>query len=147
VKHSEGDYTIDVFQDDAVRVAGQLLPGINSSGAKRSEVNEAVEIIGRSGGTDRLFERYAASTMYMSSSGVTHLPAKDNLIAQLPREVRLAMEMAVHEDTERRALEGELAVLEEAWRQAEEIAAISDNLFVSDETKERLAALKNEAKT
>ena len=35
--------------------------------------------------------------------------------------------MAVHEEHERRALEGELAVLETAWRDAEEIAQISDD--------------------
>jgi hypothetical protein len=39
-----------------------------------------------------------------------------------------ALEMALHEETERRALEGELAALEEMWRQAEEIAAIADRL-------------------
>ena len=37
--------------------------------------------------------------------------------------------MALHEEQERRALEGELRVLERAWREAEEIAGISDNLF------------------
>ena len=36
---------------------------------------------------------------------------------------RLALEMAVHEESERRAMEGELAVLEAAWRDAEIIAA------------------------
>ena len=40
---------------------------------------------------------------------------------------RLALEMAVHEETERRALEGELALLETAWRDAEHIAAICDD--------------------
>jgi hypothetical protein len=40
---------------------------------------------------------------------------------------RLALEMAVHEETERRALHGELAVLEAAWRDADEIAHIADN--------------------
>jgi hypothetical protein len=39
-----------------------------------------------------------------------------------------ALEMALHEETERRAMEGELAALEEMWRQAEEIAAIADRL-------------------
>ncbi|HEX6039108.1 hypothetical protein [Longimicrobium sp.] len=39
-----------------------------------------------------------------------------------------ALEMALHEETERRALEGELAALEEMWRQAEEIASIADRL-------------------
>ena len=40
---------------------------------------------------------------------------------------RLALEMAVHEESERRAIEGELAVLETAWRDAEQIAAICDD--------------------
>jgi hypothetical protein len=40
----------------------------------------------------------------------------------------LALEMALHEETERRALEGELAMLEGMWREAEGIAAIADRL-------------------
>jgi hypothetical protein len=38
--------------------------------------------------------------------------------------------MALHEEEERRALDGELAGLEAMWRAAEEIAAISDDLFL-----------------
>ena len=41
-----------------------------------------------------------------------------------------ALEMALHEEDERRALEGELWRLEQAWREAEEIAAIADNLLL-----------------
>jgi hypothetical protein len=51
-------------------------------------------------------------------------------LPRLPLVDRLALEMAANEDTERRALEGELAVLEAAWRQAEEIAAIADGMFM-----------------
>jgi hypothetical protein len=40
----------------------------------------------------------------------------------------LALEMALHEESERAALEGELTALETAWREAEEIAAIADSL-------------------
>ncbi|MBD0320515.1 MAG: hypothetical protein ICV87_09295, partial [Gemmatimonadetes bacterium] len=40
----------------------------------------------------------------------------------------LALEMALHEEQERRAREGELAVLEAAWRDAEQVAAIADRL-------------------
>jgi hypothetical protein len=65
-----------------------------------------------------------------------HLPAVD----------RLALEMAANEDIERRAMRGELEALEAAWKDAEEIAAIADELFadsVLDEFKrqyfERLA--------
>ena len=36
--------------------------------------------------------------------------------------------MTLHEESERRALQGELATLEAAWREAEEIAAIADSL-------------------
>jgi hypothetical protein len=49
-------------------------------------------------------------------------------IARLPLETRLAVEMAVNEENERRALEGELALLELEWKEAEEIAGIADRL-------------------
>jgi len=54
---------------------------------------------------------------------------------RLPSVDRLALEMASNEDIERRALEGELASLTQAWKEAEEIAQISDGLF-SDEVFE-----------
>ncbi|HJR63152.1 MAG TPA: hypothetical protein VJ803_05575 [Gemmatimonadaceae bacterium] len=50
-------------------------------------------------------------------------------LPQLPIVDRLALEMAASEDVERRAMEGELAELEAAWREAEEIAAIADGLL------------------
>lgn len=50
------------------------------------------------------------------------------LLHRLPDVDRLALEMAANEDAERSALEGELAQLREAWREAEEIAAIADRL-------------------
>ncbi len=56
----------------------------------------------------------------------------------MPKPTRLALEMALHEEQERRALEGELAQLERAWREAEEIAAIADNLLLPDHTDEFL---------
>ena len=49
-------------------------------------------------------------------------------LVELPPVDLLALEMAANEDTERRAMEGELANLERAWREAEEIAAIADEL-------------------
>lgn len=46
----------------------------------------------------------------------------------LTRVQALALEMSLHEAAERRALEGELAALRAAWREAEEIAQIADAL-------------------
>jgi hypothetical protein len=42
---------------------------------------------------------------------------------------RLALEMAVHEETERRAVQGELQALTEAWAEAEQIASIVDGML------------------
>ena len=50
-------------------------------------------------------------------------------LPKLPVVDRLALEMAANEDSERRAMDGALAELEAAWRDAEEIAAIADNLL------------------
>jgi hypothetical protein len=54
----------------------------------------------------------------------------------LPRTDVLALEMALHGETERRAMEGELKLLEAAWREAEEIASIADTL--PDDPLERI---------
>jgi hypothetical protein len=52
--------------------------------------------------------------------------------------------MAAHEEQERRALEGELALLEAAWREAEEVAHIADDMFLPESTTARLEQLKQE---
>ena len=57
------------------------------------------------------------------------MPSNPGALPRLPRAHRLALEMALHEDSEQAALEGQLALLEAAWREAEEIAAIADNLL------------------
>ena len=57
-------------------------------------------------------------------------------LRKMPAPTRLALEMALHEGQERRAMEGELWVLEQAWKEAEEIAGISDNLFLPEGAKD-----------
>ena len=52
-------------------------------------------------------------------------------LPRLPLVDRLALEMAANDDTERRALDGELALLEWAYREAEALAAISDSLLMT----------------
>jgi hypothetical protein len=144
VSRLEGEETSTLLHGDAaLRAAGKLLPAINRSGAKRDEVNEAVKIIGDVAAPSKLFERYAARTIPLAERRSSFTGPSGHVLTNLPKEVRLALEMATHEESERRALEGELNVLEAAWREAEEIAAIADDLFVSDETRTRLSALKN----
>ncbi|MDH5196756.1 MAG: hypothetical protein OEY20_05860, partial [Gemmatimonadota bacterium] len=66
--------------------------------------------------------------------------AKTGQLQKLPTPTRLALEMALHEEQERRALAGELIELELAWRAAEEVAAIADNMFVPAEHEAFIAA-------
>ena len=65
-----------------------------------------------------------------------------HVLSSLPKEVRVALEMASHEEQERRALEGELALLEAAWKEAEEVAQIADDMFLPTSTNARLEELK-----
>ena len=126
---------------DALRAAGKLLPAINEEGAKPNDVQSAVKIIGELSDPAHLFNRYAGGDRY-SRSG--HKVERDpgHKISSLPKEVRLALEMAAHEEQERRAMEGELALLEAAWRDAEEVAHIADDMFTPRDTDTRLEELK-----
>ena len=129
---------------EAMRAAAKLLPAINASGAKREEVDAAVNLIGSASEPLQLFESVAGggtTTMTARRRKYTAV-AGGHAIANLSKATRLALEMATHEESERRALEGELALLEAEWRQAEEIAAIADDMFVSDETRDRITTFK-----
>ena len=139
--------------DAALQAAAKLLPAINASGARRNEVDSAVQLIGEVAEPASLFARYTDPPSYaryadVPSDAAGGSAAPDSLagraLRSLPREVRLALEMATHEDSERRALEGELSLLESAWQEAEEIAAIADDLFIPDETRARLSSLKRD---
>jgi hypothetical protein len=50
--------------------------------------------------------------------------------------------MAVNEENEQRALHGELAMLEEAWKEAEEVGAIADQLSLPGSVDDQLTELK-----
>ena len=63
-------------------------------------------------------------------------------VNNLPPEIRFALEMALHEDVERRAMQGELAELESEWRLAEEVAHIADNLTIGADVLTALDRLK-----
>ena len=126
-----------VLQGAAAHQALQkILPRVNRQGASRERVKQAVRVLEEAPSTDSLVGR------------VTESPAaywkgkKSGYLHHLAPEVRLALEMGAHEDAERRWLAGELLELEEAWRAAEELAAIADKLGVPEDIEARLAALR-----
>ena len=120
----------------ALSAAAKLLPAINEKGGREKDVKQAVTLLADAGNPDALFQRYAAD-----ERGLRRDP-RNKMLINLPKEVRLALEMASHEEQERRAMEGELALLEAAWREAEEIAKIADDLLLPEGTADWLERLR-----
>lgn len=112
--------------EDALRVLRATLPTLNALGGKTRTVEAAVSRISEEGHAHAFLEQVA-----VRSEGYLRRGAPGSLV-RMPGPVRLALEMALHEEDERRALEGELWRLELAWREAEEIAAIADRLLLPD---------------
>ncbi len=135
VKHNKGKETFD--GEEAMRVAGILMPKLNSFGGSKDVVQRAVQRIEAAGHPDR----YLTDTLSKIAAApkAPRAQSKRSALRQLPKPAKLAVEMALHEEQERRALEGELAILEAAWREAEEIAGIADNLLVPQKDEELIA--------
>lgn len=119
---------------DALSVAGRLVPAINPGGGGRRAVADAVAAIEAHRGSEAFINSYLTSVSRRSGPRA--------MISRADTATRLALEMALHEEAERRAIEGELALLETAWLEAEEIAQIADNLFVAADVNERLEELR-----
>jgi hypothetical protein len=135
----KGQGHTDIRGEDAIRGAAQLLPAVNSKGASSRQVKEAVVLATEHEDPAVVFER--AARLAVTKRSWNHF-GKGAMLSLIPAELRLALEMASHEESERRALEGELYLLEEAWKEAEEIAAISDDMFLPEDITRRLTQMK-----
>jgi hypothetical protein len=129
LEHFEGD--------QAERVATVVVPKLNAMGGTAQTVRDAVDRIETSGGPERFLDSTLREVSAVQAAASVAVSRRERVkretagqLAKLPRPTRLAIEMALHEERERRALEGELRLLELAWKEAEEIAAISDDLIL-----------------
>ena len=122
---------------EAERVAGLVLPKVNSTGARPVNVQRAVSDIERAGGPEAYLSLIVSSPMAQGRRAAR--PERAGRLGYLPTPTKLALEMALHEEQERRALLGELKVLELAWKTAEEVAAIADDLLLPEGIRERVA--------
>jgi hypothetical protein len=127
--------------EEALRAAGALLPHVNRAGGSARTVREAVALLDATPDPAVLFARVAREERERFRAGSWQF-GDDGVVRRFPAAVRLALEMAAHEERERRALEGELAELERAWREAEEIAAIADDLLLPGSVADRLRRLR-----
>jgi hypothetical protein len=110
------------FGGDAARtVLSRAMLMVNSEGADSRDVQHAVNALTDAPSAEAYIRTVARSRAVLGgqrAQGTRKLT---------PTGLR-ALEMALHEEQERRAMEGELAALEAMWRQAEEIASIADAL-------------------
>jgi hypothetical protein len=148
VKAAMQQGSVTLTGNDALRAARVLLPRVNASGGAPGVVSDALDLLSADPEPERMFSRMAALESRSASpwwvvpgAGYTWSNLRYRL-SGLTAAQRLAMEMALHEDDERLALDGELSALEERWKEAEEIAAISDDLFLPSGVAERLRAMK-----
>ncbi|MBX7118121.1 MAG: hypothetical protein K1X31_03880, partial [Gemmatimonadaceae bacterium] len=132
---SLSDRRVELAGAQAVDAARRILPVINAAGGRARQVEDAVKVLE---GAGALRETFLAASGKVGRDGYGD-PSRD--LSAMPIALRLAMEMAVHEDLERRALEGELAALEATWRDAEAIARIADDLTLPEWVGVRLDRL------
>ena len=135
---------------DALRGAGLIMPAVNRAGGNQSVIRQAVGEIEAAGHPNEFLNRASQAgtgndgglwTRGTTTASVRSVKGKHlGLIKKLRKPTKLALEMALHEEQERKALEGELRELEVAWREAEEIAEISDNLLLPEGAHEFIEA-------
>ncbi len=122
---------------EARMAASLLLPKVNPLGGNQETVAEAVRWLEASGGPEGAFVTFSRSHMVrMPFDNV------ESRIMTLHAEVRLALEMALHEDEERRALAGELSVLEWIWKHEEMLADLADSLGTPPGLDEQVEGLR-----
>ncbi len=131
--------------ENARRVLSRAVLDANASGASASRVDQSLGKLTESGTSEEYLRATAARLVGLNVPDFGFRRRKLREVAGWLRGERrdrpfnprkldapgsLALEMALHEEQERRALEGELHALKAAWREAEEIAAIADGLAV-----------------
>ncbi|MES2307108.1 MAG: hypothetical protein V4558_16525 [Gemmatimonadota bacterium] len=108
---------------DAEVLLASALAHANRWVGDRNEVRGAVDLLDDRGTSRRIIELLPAEFRF------AHIVE----LRRIPGEMRLAMEMGFHEESEREALAGELTMLEWQWKEADRLAKISDGLAMQTE--------------
>ncbi|MEO7995904.1 MAG: hypothetical protein ABI852_00595 [Gemmatimonadaceae bacterium] len=133
-----------ILRDAAAMTAlSSLLPTANLRGGSKRAVQDAVTIVNDAPNLNYLLHR-ASVAQPTSSLMQMNATAGEVAISGLPAELRIALEMSVHEGDERRAMEGELHELELRWKEADAIAKIADEMFLPENMQSTLNELRND---
>jgi len=118
---------------------------LNHGGARLKSVRGAVEMLSDVGGAEAFLHETWGKARPRPGSSIRWVMSNDRhggQVLHLPPLSRIAFEMALQQEQEKRAMEGELDELRAAWRAAEELAQISDNLLIPREVEEKLDDLQ-----
>jgi hypothetical protein len=132
---------------EARRVASKIVPLVNRGGAKLPTVRNAVSMMAEVGGPEAFLQETWGKGRPEPGASIGWVRTRDwkgAPVAAMSPVASIALEMALHQEQERKAMEGELVELRAAWRNAEEMAQISDNLLVPHEIEDRLTSLKKQ---
>jgi hypothetical protein len=146
-----------IVGEDAMRIAARIMPTVNRFGGSREKVQDAVGLLEEAGDPYQVLVKVQQRHGWVQGDDVwgtggvmSKSGSNRNVVRKLRGSLhtldvreRLAIEMALHEEQERRAMEGELAELERAWQEAEEIAKIADNLFTPAQVEARFNQLRD----
>jgi len=122
-----GSDKVSLTGELAMRALASLLPAINASGGRKQAVADAVRVVEESASMPSLLRTVSAADplpSWVSFARGASVPG--GALASYPAAMRLALEMALHEDDERRAMAGELGALYARWEDAERVARIAD---------------------
>jgi hypothetical protein len=133
VTNSSTPDRITLSPDAAHGLLTRAMVRINAPGAGDKDLRQALEVVQLHGSPECMLKRATGGPVMIAERRWTvtkrlQLRGLDASGRPVPIPAALAFEMLLHEDIERRALAGELELLREQWREAEEIASIADNL-------------------
>ncbi len=123
-----GSDKVSLTGELAKRALASLLPAINAVGGRKQEVADAVCVVEQSASMPSLLRTASVADPLPSWVSVARHGSSTTrgTLASYPAAMRLALEMALHEDDERRAMAGELGALYARWEDAERVARIAD---------------------
>jgi hypothetical protein len=120
----------------AARTLRGVLAYHNAAGIRPAEIADAVALCNRGPDARTFIARVARAAAQTKLTPLTSYPS----------QALLALEMALHDASERRAMEGELDALAAEWELAEEVAQVADDMFLPDAIRARFDGL-NAART
>jgi hypothetical protein len=111
--------------EDFDRLLPALLAKVNGLGGTQATIDDAVSLVARHRSAFDLVWKGTPSSRALYFGPI-------NTIGALAPEWRLAAEIACNEEGERKALAGELRLLEWQWREAERLAKLADGLALGE---------------